>query len=102
MLSEDTTIKRNPRVAYRDLAEDTGGVLLHLDTAQYHGVNNIGALIWSLLGEQGISFTDLVGALRDEVQGAPPELAEEISDYLEGLRERDLVSIEPEPPAPQG
>ena len=31
------------------LAEGEGGVLLHLDSGQYHGVNPVGLAIWELL-----------------------------------------------------
>jgi len=38
-------LRRSPRVAYRELGGDRGGVLLQLDTGAYHGVDRIGALI---------------------------------------------------------
>ena len=47
MLQSDIPIARHPSVVYRDLAE--GGVLLHLDSGQYHGVNDTGLAIWGLL-----------------------------------------------------
>ncbi len=37
-------LRRSPRVAYRELGGDRGGVLLQLDTGAYHGVDRIGAL----------------------------------------------------------
>ena len=49
MIEETTILRRNPRVEYRGMGEREGGVLLHLDTAAYHGLNEVGALIWRLL-----------------------------------------------------
>ena len=83
----------NPRAVYRKLAEGSGGVVLHLDTAAYHGVNETGAFIWSKL-EGGTRFGDLVATLGAEMQGAPPTLADEVSGFLADLAERNLISIE--------
>ncbi len=35
MIDPATTVHRNPRAAFRRLAEGSGGVLLHLDSTQY-------------------------------------------------------------------
>ena len=51
MIDATTLLRRNPRVESRSMGEGEGGVLLHLDTAAYHGLNEVGVLIWSLLEE---------------------------------------------------
>ena len=61
-------IRANPRVAYRHLADGAGGVLLHLDTAAYHGINEMGALIWGFVNE-GIRLDELVGRIELVAQG---------------------------------
>ena len=38
-IERDQMIRPNPRSTFRELAEGSGGVLLHLDTAAYHGLN---------------------------------------------------------------
>jgi hypothetical protein len=84
-----TVLLRNPRVEYRSLGEEEGGVLLHLDTAAYHGLNGVGALAWSLL--DGITFEQLLDELRKQLEGIPPTFEEEIAEFIGDLAERDLV-----------
>jgi hypothetical protein len=89
-----TVLLRNPRVEYRSLGEEEGGVLLHLDTAAYHGLNGVGALAWSLL--DGITFENLLEELRSRLEGIPPNFEEEIAEFIGDLAERDLVHYGPE------
>lgn len=88
-LEPSTVLLRNPRVEYRSLGEEEGGVLLHLDTAAYHGLNGVGALAWSLL--DGITFEKLLDELRSRLEGIPPTFEEEIGEFLRDLAERDLI-----------
>ena len=77
----------------RELSASEGGVLLHLETAQYHGVNPVGLLIWELLdGER--SVRDVVDAVRERVQNAPPELESDVMTFLNDVHERGLVLVE--------
>jgi hypothetical protein len=78
---------------YRNLSEGQGSVLLHLDTGAYHGVNEVGAVVWSLL-ENPKTVDTLLVELRDRLEAAPPTLDEEIRLFLEELESRDLVSFE--------
>jgi hypothetical protein len=99
MMQSTTSIRRNPRAEFRSLGEDEGGVLLHLDTAAYHGVNGVGAVVWTLL--DGITFEQLLAELRRKLDDTPPALESEISVFLDQLAERDLVVLEDqEAPAP--
>ena len=85
-------IARNSRVAFHPLTEGEGGVLLHLDTGAYHGVNQVGFLIWELLDEQR-RFDQLLALFRARIEDPPPTLDLEISAYVNDLRARDLVSL---------
>ena len=91
-IGADDIIRPNPRSTFRELAEGSGGVLLHLDTAAYHGLNEMGVAIWSLI-EPGITFGALVGALRARITDAPPSLDDDVATFLDELRQRDLVLI---------
>jgi hypothetical protein len=91
VLKPDAPIARNPSVVYRDVAE--GGVLLHLDSGQYHGVNGTGLVVWNLL-ERAQTLGDLVAALGTEVADVPAHLEEDVRGFLEALRVRDLVVVE--------
>jgi hypothetical protein len=91
-IDRDQLIRPNPRSTFRELAEGSGGVLLHLDTAAYHGLNEIGVAIWSLI-EPGITFGALIDALRSQISDAPASLDDDVARFLDELRQRDLVLI---------
>lgn len=93
MIERGTVIVRNPRVEYRKLAEGGGAVLLNLDTAAYHGLNETGSVIWESVGE-GKAFDDLVPDVASAFEDAPPSLPEEVTAFIEDLLERDLLRVE--------
>ena len=93
MIEETTVLSRNPRVEYRSMGEGEGGVLLHLDTAAYHGLNEVGALIWRLL-EEPKPLDVLLRELRGELQEVPSRFEDEIRQFLSELVERDLILTE--------
>ena len=95
MLEGDTVISRNPRVEYRDQQEE-GGVLLNLDTNAYHSVNQVGGLVWKLIKEDS-RFDELVKELRRIIKNPPADMEEDLSGYLEGLNQRDLIRLVPPP-----
>ena len=83
-------IHKNPQVAARELSAEEGAVLLHLETAQYHGINPVGLLIWELLdGERTV--TDVVAAVRAQVHDPPPELEDDVLEFLNDVLKRGLV-----------
>jgi hypothetical protein len=93
MVDDGAILKRNPRVEFRSLGEGEGGVLLHLDTAAYHGLNEVGCLIWKLLDDQP-RFSVLLTDLKTRLEQLPPTFEAEISEFLDDLAERDLVLLE--------
>jgi hypothetical protein len=88
-----TAIPSCPRPAadtvYRDLAE--GGVVLHLGSGEYHGVNPVGALIWSLL-DGTRTVPEVAAALNDRVEDPPPELETDVSTFVAELHDRGLLA----------
>ena len=92
MIEGNTVISRNSRTAFRDLSGDQGAVLLHLDTAAYHSMNEVGTAIWNLL-DQERTFSELIDGLRDQLEDVPPALETDIEQFLRALEERDLVRI---------
>jgi hypothetical protein len=90
-MEADGVIRRNPQVVYRELAGEGGAVLLHLESGAYHGLNETGVLIWSLIdGER--TLDELVAELRERLDGAPEDLGAETERFLTDLRERDLLA----------
>ena len=77
----------------RELAEGEGGVLLHLDSGQYHGVNPVGLAIWELL-DDGSTAGQIVERLRGRVEDPPETLQSDVLQFLAGIHERDLVVVD--------
>jgi hypothetical protein len=99
MIESGAVIVRNPRVEYRKLAEGGGAVLLNLDTAAYHGLNQTGSLIWEAVGE-GKPLGDVVPEVASFFEDAPAVLAAEVTTFIEDLIERDLLRVDQVGPSP--
>jgi Coenzyme PQQ synthesis protein D (PqqD) len=85
-----STLQKNENVAFRRLAAGDGGVLLHLESGEYHGINEVGCLIWEHLdGERTVDAVAV--AIRDGIEDPPSDLVDEVISFLESLHERDLV-----------
>ena len=85
-------ISRSPKVVSRNLNEGEGGVLLHLESGNYHRLNATGWVIWSLI-DGTRTFADLLVELRAQAEDFPPTIAEELAAFLLGLRARKLIDI---------
>ena len=66
-------------------------MLTQHDTGQHHGLNPVGALIWFCI--DGQTFADLVEEVRSQIVEPPPELAEDISDFIEAMQTRQLIDL---------
>lgn len=85
-------LSRNDRVVFRKLAPGQGGVLLHLDTGAYFGLNETGAVLWELVDGRELTVDGLVDEFLSQVTGAPPEARAEIRQYLDALIDRGLLT----------
>lgn len=86
------TVRRSASVAYRALAGEEGGLLLHLETGEYHGLNQVGSAIWKLL-EREPTFEELLEALRVQLDGVPPSFEQESGAFLRALEQRGLIGL---------
>ncbi len=84
-------VHKSARVAFRKTQE--GGVLLHLDSGSYHGVNGVGALIWSAL--DGHTMDEIVDIVRSKVEDAPPDVGSDVQAFVDDLIERGLATQDP-------
>jgi hypothetical protein len=89
----ESTVRRNPQVVARELAPGEGAVLLHLESAQYHGVNPIGLLIWELL-ETEQTVQGLLDGVKAKVNNPPPQLEADVIGFLTQMQDRELVIVE--------
>jgi hypothetical protein len=92
-LTPESKVRQNDQVVARELSPTEGGVLLHLESAQYHGVNPVGLLIWELLDGQR-TVREVIDAVRDRVQDPPPQLESDVMQFLTDVHERNLVAVE--------
>ncbi len=93
MIESTEMIIRNPRVEYRKLADGGGAVLLNLDTAAYHGLNQTGSMIWETVGD-GKPLGEVVPQVAAMFEDAPPALSQEVTLFIEDLVERDLLRVQ--------
>jgi hypothetical protein len=91
-LGPNTTIRRNDRAVFRKLT-DGSAVILHLDSTAYHGLSQVGSVIWGLL-ERPRPFGDLTEEVRQAFDDAPDHLDEDVAEFLVALEERDLVAFD--------
>jgi hypothetical protein len=94
MIDPTTRISRNPDVVFRSLQEEQGGVLLHLQSGAYHGLNDVAAVIWRAI-ENETSFADVVAAVSAQVDDVPDSLEQDVSGFVEDLSRRELVVLTP-------
>lgn len=94
-IEPNTRIRRNPRVVFRRMR---GGeaVLLHLDTAAYHGLNATGASIWEHV-RGGITLEELIRETEAAVDDPPESLPSEVTGFVTDLIERGLLEVGVEP-----
>jgi hypothetical protein len=89
---DSAEIRRSDRAVHRELADNAGGVILHLDSSAYYSLNSVGLMIWELLAD-GPTLAQLVERLRAQIPDAPPELEDDVREFLDELRQRELVAI---------
>jgi Coenzyme PQQ synthesis protein D (PqqD) len=92
MIDPGTCVQRSSRASFRRL-ENGSAVVLHLDTAQYHGLNEVGAAIWDLA--DGRTFEEIVRGLRDKLEDPPARLEDDVTEFLDALHDRELVEYTP-------
>ncbi len=90
-------IRRADHAVYHSI-QPGGGVLLHVESGAYHQINEIGALIWELL-QTLPSRAELLAELRTRIVDAPDCLEADVDEFLEALKERELIVIESDQPA---
>jgi hypothetical protein len=90
-MAVEPKIRRNDEVVYRDLTAGEGAVLLHVESGAYHGLNEIGSLIWSLIdGER--TRGDIVRELRARIDDPPSGIERDVDGFLDDLRQRNLIN----------
>jgi len=94
IVNRTTRICAAPHAAFRRLAGEGGGVLLHLKSTAYFEVNEMGATIWEMVRDK-ITLEELVNRDRALLADPPAGLEDDIARFVDDLTSRDLVVIEP-------
>jgi hypothetical protein len=84
---------RSSNVVVRALQPGEGAVALHLETGAYHGLNDVGSLVWELLVTPS-SLDQIAAGVRERIPGAPPQTESDVAAFLEALTARGLVETE--------
>jgi Coenzyme PQQ synthesis protein D (PqqD) len=92
MSSQESAPVKDPQVVYRDLANEEGGLLLHVESGQYHGVNGTGSAIWKLI-DGTRTVAEIAAALALEFNGAQIDFAKEVDRFVDDLRRRGLLVL---------
>ena len=99
MIAADAEITKNPKVVSRGLGEGQGGVVLHLESGQYHGLNGLGWVIWGLL-DHAHTLPQVCAAVRAQLADSPSTLEQDVTQFLDDLSTRDLIVLVPAQDSP--
>ncbi len=81
---------RSANVVVRALRPGEGAVALHLETGAYHGLNDVGSLVWQLLATPSTT-SEIVQHVRERIPDAPPQIEDDVTEFLRQLASRGLV-----------
>jgi len=89
-LSESSVIVANQE----QISSDLGGeaVILNLKTGVYHGLNEVGALIWTLIQEPKV-VRDIKQILLQEYEVEPNQCDRDLKALLEDLLAAGLIDV---------
>lgn len=91
-----TRVRHSDRAVFRRLASGEGAVVLHLETAAYHSLNETGAAIWEAIGAGETAVWQVVDRLRLVFPVAAESLNNDVISFLDGLARRGLVELRAE------
>ncbi len=90
----DLSPQTHVRAVARQMSSETGGemVILNLETGQYHGLEQVGRLVWNRI-QDGATVRELEQAVLDEYAVEPERCRQDLRILLEELRKRGLVEF---------
>lgn len=90
----DLSPQTNVRAVARHVSSEAGGelVILNLETGQYHGLEQVGRLVWNRI-QDGATVQELEQAVLAEYAVEPERCRQDLRALLEGLRKRGLVEF---------
>ncbi len=67
-------------------------VILHFDSGNYFGLNDVGTLVWKMI-EQPRSVRELRDAVLREYKVGPEQCERELLEFLKELRECGIIEV---------
>ncbi len=89
----DGRVVRNPNVVYRVLKEH-GPVLFDTVSGHHFALNETGRIIWLAVQSGDETVADLVAAVTEAFEDAPPETGDDVVEFIDALAARGLVVLE--------
>jgi hypothetical protein len=90
MIQFSDSLRPPEQVIYREIAGEA--VLLNLDTEAYHGLDEVGVRMWSLLTSSD-SVQEAYDALLAEYEVEPETLRADLATFIDSLVERKLLEV---------
>ena len=87
----DSRISVPEGVVFREIQGES--VLLHLDTGEYFGLNEVGTRVWQLLGASA-TLRDVLEGLRQEYEVETEQLEEDLLGLIAELAGKHLVILD--------
>src|SRR5437773_9947037 len=95
-MSESKRIARvSPSTLYRQLQGET--VLLHMDSGEYFGLDEIATRIWQLIVEKG-DLDEVEAAMLNEFQVDRAVLSGDLARVINDLAAKGLIEVDRTPP----
>ena len=91
-MTVDTRLQRATGIVYAPLGDQ--GMMLNVDSGNFHSVNDVGVRIWELL-EMPQTPGQLRDRLLEEFDVDAPVCEAAVLEFLGGLRERGLIHAAP-------
>jgi coenzyme PQQ synthesis protein D (PqqD) len=87
--------KQIARVPSSVLSREVQGeaILLHLDTGEYFGLNEVGARIWQLIIEKG-DLGEVESAMRAEFDAGEPQISSDLDRLVDELVRKQLLEVD--------
>ena len=91
-LTPDSKLAIPPHVVSR--AIDDESVLLNLESGLYFGVDQIGQMIWRLVGE-GLALSEIIDAIVTEYLVETDQAKNDVFEFAKALIEKGLLTDQP-------
>ncbi len=93
MLGGSTVVVRSPEPLQAEVGEEI--VIFSAEHGSYHAFGTSGSRIWELL-EEPTTVAALCGKLRSEYDVDEERCLEDVTSFLEELRQAELIEVRPD------